>query len=187
MKSRPTRGYTLIEVIVVVCILGVIASITLPQYQRTMETNRAISATTYIRAAANANKSYQMDRGIYLDGQLTDACNTACCAGSPGCGAAANNVCNLVACGYMPKTSFSNLYWKISVAPNGLNPDCTGDGVNLPDVVACGKRKRCDVDPGEPLCIDPAAWPFRCWQYSISGNNVMYPHPNPKSPPPWPL
>lgn len=186
MSRKVSRGYTLIEVIVVVAILAILASIGYPEYMRSVETSRALDGMNMTRLVALANKSYHLDRGIFADGELTDACNTACCAGAPGCGAAAADACNLVACGYLPKQSFVGSHYVYFAVPRiQVIPRCADAAPGL-DTIACGRRKRCGIDIGDPLCIDESAWPFRCWGYLVDVNNVMHPNPNPKSPPPVP-
>ncbi len=185
MYRKSSRGYTLIELVVVITIIAIIAGIGIPQYQRTVETARALDATTTIKLVASANKSYQLDHGVFTAGQLTDVCNAACCAGAPGCGAALNDPCNLVACGYVPKQSFSGSYWSFFAVAgtDGYNNCSPPYGTKE---IACGHRKRCSVDIGDPHCIDESAWPYRCWVYSIDESNVLSSYPNPKSPPPMP-
>ena len=182
MRPKSAKGYTLIELLVVIAIVAILAAIGLPQYQRAVETNRALSATSTIRQVAFANQSYKIDHGVYAVGRLTDACNAACCPGVPGCPAAAGAACNLVACGYMPKQNFDDSYWAY-YAENIVIATC-GDG-GIP-AISCGRRKRCSWDGGDPRCIDESAWPFRCWNYSVDTSNVLVPAPNPKSPAPMP-
>ena len=186
MSRKTSRGYTLIEVVVVVAILAILASIGLPEYMRSVETSRALNGMSTIRLIALANKSYHLDRGIYADGQLTDACNSACCAGAPGCGAAADNGCNLVACGYLPKQDFGGSYYAYFTIPRVTSAIQCGDPFPGIDAVACGRRKRCSIDVGDPLCIDDSAWPYRCWGYMVDINNVTHPRSDPKSPSPFP-
>jgi|CXWL01.1.fsa_nt_gi prepilin-type N-terminal cleavage/methylation domain-containing protein len=176
MSRKSSRGYTLVELVVAVAVVAVLATIGLPEYTRSVETSRALNSLTIVQTIGHANKSHYMDRGVYANGTLTSDCNTACCAGTPGCAAAANAACNLVACGYLAKQAFSQSHYYYKAGPAA----CGGG------FIACGGRKQCVVYPSDPFCIDDSAWPFRCWGYNYAANNILTGDPNPKSPPPLP-
>ncbi len=127
MSRNADHGYTLIELIVVVVILAILASLAIPEYMRSIESNRALNGLNITRLVALAAKSFHLDRGLYADGKLTNACNTACCAGVPGCGAAADSACNLVACGYLPKQDFSGSHYVYYALPSAIDYPKCGD------------------------------------------------------------
>lgn len=181
MSSK--SGYTLLELVVTMAIVAALVGIAVPEYYQSVENAKALSASSTTRLVGLANKSYQLDHGIFTKGKLTDACNTACCAGRPGCGTAPDAACNLIACGYMPKQDFGGMHYVFSAADNAASCGTTND-FGSPNLLACGVRKRCVHDPADPHCIDESAWPYRCWGYAVTTSNILAPRPNPKSPPP---
>ena len=66
-KMRYTKGFTLIEVLVVVLIIGILAAVALPQYQRAVEKSRLSEAISNMRTIQNNVKMYILEHGE--DGQ----------------------------------------------------------------------------------------------------------------------
>ncbi|CAA0126289.1 Fimbrial protein [Halioglobus japonicus] len=64
-------GFTLIEVMIVVVIVGVLLGIALPGYQNSMEKGRRSDARAALLDAANRQEQYMLDRGTYTD-DMTD-------------------------------------------------------------------------------------------------------------------
>ena len=61
MKSK--KGFTLLELLVVVLIIGVLTAIAIPQYQKAVEKSKAAQAITWVKAISNALKIYILDHG----------------------------------------------------------------------------------------------------------------------------
>jgi general secretion pathway protein G len=59
------RGFTLIEVMVVVVILGILAALIVPRIMDRPEEARAVKARQDIRVIENALKLYRLDNGAY--------------------------------------------------------------------------------------------------------------------------
>ncbi len=76
MQNCP-KGFTLLELLVVVLIIGILAAVALPQYQKAVEKTRAVQAFTVLKALAQAQKTYYLENGKYatqfneLDVELT--------------------------------------------------------------------------------------------------------------------
>jgi len=65
-SSRPAaRGFTLIEVLVVVVILSILAALVVPRIMERPDEARTVAAKSDIRAILSALKLYRLDNGIY--------------------------------------------------------------------------------------------------------------------------
>ena len=59
------KAFTLIELLIVVLIIGILAAIALPQYQKAVEKSRAIQAIAIVKSIADAQEVYYMENGSY--------------------------------------------------------------------------------------------------------------------------
>ena len=63
MKNK--QAFTLIELLVVVLIIGILAAVALPQYQKVVEKSRATQAITMLKSLGQAQEAYYMANGSY--------------------------------------------------------------------------------------------------------------------------
>jgi prepilin-type N-terminal cleavage/methylation domain-containing protein len=104
--AKNRRGFTLIELIVVVLIIGILASMGMPYYFKTVETSKATDAVAIGHLLGNANRMYLIDNpppAPGISGQVTNGCNGVACT-------AASGACKLIACSYVatPRTISSS-------------------------------------------------------------------------------
>ena len=96
-KNR--KGFTLIELVVVTVIIGIMASMAIPLFLKTVESSKASDAVAIGHMLGNSYRMYLVDHpGASLSGQITNACNTGGCD--------ASNPCQLVRCNYVAKQNW---------------------------------------------------------------------------------
>ncbi len=62
---KNTKAFTLIEVLVVVLIIGILAAIAVPQYQKAVDKSRASQLLMTSKSLYDASKFYQLQNGAY--------------------------------------------------------------------------------------------------------------------------
>jgi type IV pilus assembly protein PilE len=63
--TRPARGITLLELVMVAAIIGILASLAVPSFKRAIEQSRADVAATNLRAIWSAQRLYWLDNRTY--------------------------------------------------------------------------------------------------------------------------
>lgn len=127
MRPGREKGFTLIELIIVVLIIGILATFAVPQYLRTVETAKADDAVSLINQIGTANKMYALDhKNGYAAGNFTASCGTtgACPAGS----GTQTNPCVLVWCGYLVDQAWANASYAYFACNGGASAACAGLG-----------------------------------------------------------
>ena len=66
MRTLPKKAFTLIEMVIVVVIVGIIASIVLPEYTKAVERNYSKEAKTNLKLIAAAQQQYYMENRHYF-------------------------------------------------------------------------------------------------------------------------
>ena len=74
MKKKNKSGFTLIEMLVVVLIIGILASVALPQYQMAVTKAKVASILPLMRRWKDALQEYKLQHDNYLEEVDSDTC-----------------------------------------------------------------------------------------------------------------
>ena len=152
------KGFTLLELIVVILIIGILAAFAVPQYMKSLENNKADDAAALINMVATTNRMYALDHGgKYTVGTLTSACsNQTTCPASGG----DTDPCSLVSCKYLAATDFNNKPYVIAA---GNKANCLSWAGAI---VACGARRTTGPN-------STAQAPYSSWGYTVDDGGVV--------------
>ena len=64
-RHKPTSGFTLLELLMVVIIIAILASLALPQYFKTAERSRIAEALTILSQLRQAEQRYKAENGVF--------------------------------------------------------------------------------------------------------------------------
>jgi prepilin-type N-terminal cleavage/methylation domain-containing protein len=165
MLARDRRGYTLIELVVVILIIGILASFAVPQYLRTVEGSKADDAVATINMIGTTNKMFALDHaGAYVSGKFTAACGTQTgYCDQVGTGLLHpppyTDPCVLVYCNYLADQDWANKPYDFYACDGATNGSCAGQGSGY--MVSGGKRK------------STAYTPYNTWAYTMNTSGVI--------------
>ena len=71
LRSRGRKGFTLVELAVVIIIIGILAAFAVPRFLDSVERSKAGEALNYLSAVRSAQERYQVRQGTYA-ADLTD-------------------------------------------------------------------------------------------------------------------
>lgn len=138
MKSR---GFTLMELIIVVLVIGILAAYAVPQYLRTVETSKADDAVALVNMVGTTNKMFALDHSnTYVTGSLSAGCGTAACPTGP-----TFSACALVWCKYLADQAFEAKAYDIFTCDGTTFGSCAGLGSG--NFTAGAKRKSGALSP----------------------------------------
>jgi len=72
MNDKPSRGFTLVELMIVVAIVGIIASIAYPSYERYVTRSKRSDGMAALMSLANAMERYKVNNYDYGISSVTD-------------------------------------------------------------------------------------------------------------------
>ena len=67
VKFFNNKGFTLLEILVVVLIIGILAAIALPKYQKAVKKSRAVEAVMNLKSLFKAQEMFRLTNGTYTN------------------------------------------------------------------------------------------------------------------------
>ena len=80
MKVSRKDGFTIVELLVVVVVIAILASITIVSYSGIQEKAKDVRRVTEVKSIQDALEFYYMDRGVYPPGCGSDAKDSTACS-----------------------------------------------------------------------------------------------------------
>ncbi len=151
------KGFTLIEVLVVILIVGILSAIAIPAYLESMERTYAANGVIMVNTVGTANRMFAVNHGnryVYGDFDPNNGCGVGVCPTNP----PFDNSCILVWCKYLADRDFSSAKYCVAACDANANGSCNGAAVGN---FAAGTHNR------------SGAAPYSDWTYAQDATGVI--------------
>jgi len=75
MYGNNTRGFTLVELMIVVIVIGILATVAIPMYQIVPERSKGTEAVSALGLVRQAMRAYYAEHGTYENAAFSDGAN----------------------------------------------------------------------------------------------------------------
>jgi type II secretion system protein G len=140
------KGYTLIEMIVVIVIEGVLSAVAIPQFLNQVRRSRTAEAQAALTAVGRGSEVYRLDVGVYPDKYTRIKFGCPSTTGADSCGAKGDKFMNDPWSAPNYQTPVATV--TSSTAPQGMRWDTTAVTGASRYVSASGKPIHCTIGLG---------------------------------------
>ncbi|MDD2773130.1 MAG: prepilin-type N-terminal cleavage/methylation domain-containing protein [Elusimicrobiales bacterium] len=154
-------GFTLVELVVVVLIIGILASIAVPQSLKMIENTKFQDAIANVRMVSHAQRMAKLDYpNNTVSGPLISL------KAEPSCpsGGLTNDPATLMGCKYLATQDWDNYSYEVFVCNGSSGGTCCGATAAV-NAVACAKRREGQADFLRAL----SGSDYASWTVAISG------------------
>jgi prepilin-type N-terminal cleavage/methylation domain-containing protein len=144
LNQRPVQGFSLVELMIAVAVIGLIAAISIPMYQDYQVTARTAVMRENIQSIRLFQDSYNLENRAFVSGNydptdLTDPVNLEACIE------------------WQPRTEKNTITYVVTCAAQGDDVTCTaGNATTTPECTRSGGYYVTATDsdyPDESVCI----------------------------------